>query len=142
MKKLFILMAIAVFAAGCNYNDATPDSQVVYLDAPWNDWSFNGYEYEIEFTMPEITRAVCDEGTVTATVVFDDGYQSEFPYVRHYQSPVDPNYTWTVTINSAYTRGKMLFFAAFSDFLYDPDNHYDSYEPGDWTFRVVVTEPY
>ena len=119
-----------------------PIVRVVNLDAPWSDWRFNGNEYEIAFDMPEITSAVCNSGSVVAWVVFDDGYQGEMPYVRHYtEGGVDPVY-WTQTINSAFREGSMIFYAASSDFFYDPDNDYETYEPGDWRFRVVITEPY
>ncbi len=146
MKKLFFLMAFAaIFATSCHdgdiyeeYYGPNPHSEI--FDAPWRDWDFNGDEYEIGFRMNAITTSVCNEGAVDAYVVFEDGLQAQLPYVRHYI--LDDEYTWTVTVSYAFERGNIYFYATYSDFIYDPGNEYQTYEPGNWTFRVVTTEPY
>jgi ribonucleotide monophosphatase NagD (HAD superfamily) len=148
MRKLIILVAAAIFAAGCGdgnvyeeYYGPVTESEV--LDAPWDYWELNqeGTEYFVGYNVPAITSAVCNSGMVEVYAMSDvDNYvsQNKMPYVRHYVDPRD-GYTWTETVSYAFERGSITFYATRSDFVYDPDH---TTEPGNYKFRVVTTEPY
>jgi hypothetical protein len=137
-----ILMAVAIFAAGCQegdvyYSEAYYDtvSSTYTLIPRQEDWLLtetdNEMFFDVEFTMPEITPAVCDNGTITAYMI-EGANQLAIPDVRHFDDAPAP---YTRTVSYYFRPGKIYFTLAYSDFAYDP------MQTIPFTFRIVITEP-
>lgn len=135
MKKTLLLFIIALIVVSCE--DSTKDIQtkVINLKVNSNEWvenldvdSLNRY-YSCHFSMPEITPAVFNTGTVTTYIVLNNGaFQKVLPYVTHLQ---DKNGAfWTQTVDFDYNVGGLNVYFTASDFAPIP--------PSTMNFHVVL----
>lgn len=141
MKKLFILMAAAIFAAGCVDGDIyNTRSESYNLVALAEDWviteTANEVFYDVEFIMPEITQEVCSGRGTVEVYLIEDGFNIAMPDTRWFD---DEAFIYSQTISYYFTPGALHFTLAYSDFNYD---YVGQLQAGDRRFRVIITEPY
>jgi len=133
MKKLLLILFIATLAVSCDDDSNDVKWKIVNLVVDQKDWVVNTDNdglnkfYSYQFSMPEISPAIYNTGSLTTYVVLDNAQQS-LPYVRHYE---DANGAmWTRTVDCDYSVNQMNIYVTNSDFADDA--------PGTMNFRVVL----
>lgn len=134
MKKLFLLLFIAILAVSCEDKEViNPQWKIVNLVVKQNDWVVNtdadglNKFYSYQFQMPEISPVIFNSGLLSSYIVLDNAQQS-LPYVRHYEDI--KGFMWTRTIDCDYAVNKMNIYVTNSDFIDDL--------PEKMNFRVVL----
>lgn len=140
MKKIILLFVVALIVASCQGPIGPEGPQgygtnwkIINLVATQSDWvenldkdGINRY-YSCNFSIPEITSEVYNNGSVNAYMLIDNTQQT-LPFVRHFED-INKN-LWTRTIDFDFTKGGMNFYVTISDFNAEP--------PGTMNFRVVL----
>lgn len=138
MKKLLLLAFVAFAAVSCESDDELIQSSHVFRvkASQWEYMEEGGYFKGSVENFRALTPYICDYGNVAVFVTLDDdGVQTPLPHTRYYGGYIDGEYkTWSSTIDYEYNPGFINFFYTTSDF------GYFDYEPGSWTFRVVLTK--
>lgn len=138
MKKLLIFLCFGFALTGCNV-DVGNEQRSEWIDTYSGDWTLRSNSagemyYEIGFNAPYITSGVCNRGMVSVYLL-DQGEQLPLPSTRHYRQGT---HLWSQTVDYSYKPGMIYFYVSYSDFVY---NENDLTQPGDLSFRVVVSEP-
>ena len=132
MKKLFLLLAVAMFAFACERGDNL-EMRSYNVTVHANQWQqvtdgpIRFFSSTVSF--PEITPFIFNNGTVLAYVRDGNNKQDILPRVRHLGDGSD---AWTSTIDCTIAPGSITFFYTNSDFVYQNS------EPGRQDFRVVL----
>lgn len=134
MKKLLLLVAVALMAASCEKTEEhAPRRTIIDFVVQANHWipasdntGASWFYYTADF--PEMTNYLYDNG-ITAAYIEIDGVQEPLPS----PFPVDDNGTlYQNYITYKYAPGEITFFYTNSDFMYQPN------EPGTMRFRVIT----
>lgn len=159
MKKLLLLMAAAMLMTSCIVSGRDGKDgkdgkdgigitrHIVDVPVHSNQWSYTNATdnnlYYAQVNLPELTQYAYDNGNVQVYMVSKDNngkeIQTMLPSVRHYEYTNDGGLTYfsyTQTTDYDYWVGGMEFHITYSDFQYNPS---DLNEPGDRTFRIVIT---
>lgn len=137
-------------ASCCNKVVERTDANRIILDMQINsnEWNYsnlpNNNYFIGTFDVPEITKAIYDNGTVLVYRELDWGsknaVQQILPYSRHHEYLLDEStQTWglyTETVDYEYGVGFVNIFYTASDFEYEVDN---SIVPETMHFRLVIT---
>lgn len=140
MKKIFLVFIITLLVVSCEGPQGPQGPQglgtnwkIIDLVVSTNDWVENTDKdglnrfYSSNFSMPEITSTVFNEGTVI-TYFLNGNVQQTLPYVRHFENTSSNR--WTQTIDFDYSIGNINVYVTNSDFVADP--------PNTMNFRVVL----
>ena len=140
MKKICILLGCLVlpFLVSCERNYITQDALYsVEYDLRPGDWTAMDEYYTVALDVKEITRQVCQSGSVQVFLVYEDGSQACLPMQRYlsYEYTDDAGQTgvgyYQKMIDFEYSVGTVNLFYTMSDF------YYEEY-PEKMTVRVVV----
>ncbi|MDL2320042.1 hypothetical protein LJC45_02795 [Alistipes sp. OttesenSCG-928-B03] len=138
MRKLLLLAAVLLTATACV--EQKGDGLYMYsqeVDSPSSAWTLDGDHYVTYSEVPQITKTVCDIGTVNVYMYIDNKTQVALPYTRHYTEKVDGewvDYTQTIDFEYTHSPGGIYFFITNSDFVYT-----SPMPEGNYYFRVVMT---
>ncbi|MDR0874468.1 MAG: hypothetical protein LBN27_13560 [Prevotellaceae bacterium] len=138
MKKIFLLLLVAVLAAACEGPTGPPgrnglDAEriiipVTIFNTVWRESPPNeSLYYQASVPVPALTPSIRDNGTILVYRDFGNGYQQILPFTRHKEKG---NVRWTQTIDYEFTDGQINFYVTNSDFIADP--------PETMYFRVVL----
>ena len=137
MRKLLLLLTIAVFAVSCESLE-TSRKQSYEFTARANEWTrVVGNSGEVFYTctkyFPELTISIFNTGNVIAYVREEGNVQNILPRVRH---RADGPEKWTSTLDYTFGVGSITFVYTNSDFRYKPYEDFE--EPGEQLIRVVL----
>ena len=141
MKKVFLLLLIAVFAASCEGPVGPPGRDgrnaeptqweiipVTIYDTDWRESPMDeSLYYSASVITTSLTPFIRKEGTILVYRDFKNGYQQILPYVRHKEYG---RILWTQTIDYEFTDGRINFYVTNSNFVPEP--------PETMYFRVVL----
>ncbi len=150
--SLLALVAVVGFSScdSCTCEPVVPPvEQRVVLDLQINssEWKYSGTEnnnyFFANFTIPEITTNVYNNGNIAIYREFDSGtdnaIQTLLPYVRHKEYLKDEAANewafYTETVDYEYGVGLVTIFYTVSDFDYELDTEF---VPDPMHFRLVL----
>lgn len=134
MRKLFLLLAVAMFAVSCN---DSPDvtGHVELISIPASSWElvtneFGNEYYAATFNFPLLDRNVFKFGDVIAYRFVDNGATLiPLPDTRHFETT--ERGIWSESVTYEYGVGTITFIVINSDFVYPTP-------PGAMNVRVVL----
>jgi hypothetical protein len=140
MRRLLLLVVLALSMASCEFYDNGSDMTVVRQTAYADRWTLNNRNlpnayFSYTFEVPEITDAVVHHGTVQVYCITNASplVQVPLPYTLNCQA--NDYSTWLRTIDYEYEPGYLTVFFTNSNHLYSVEN-----SPWDIPFRVVVMQ--
>ncbi|MCM1035150.1 MAG: hypothetical protein NC038_08640 [Paludibacter sp.] len=151
MKKYLYLLLFALCMSACCSHETIEvpisNRMIFDLQANSNEWNYtntdNNNYFVANFSMPEITKNIYDNGTILVYREFDYGttnaVQQILPYSRHYEYLINANENswgfYTETVDYEYGIGFLNIFYTASDFDYELNT---SFVPEGMHFRMVI----
>lgn len=136
MKKIFLLLAIAIFAVACEDNSGNvTNGHVELIPIAASNWvlttnEFGNQYYAATFNFPRLNRLVFERGDVIGYRFVDDGATLiPLPDTRHFET-VERG-IWSESVTYEYGIGTITFIVINSDFVYPTP-------PGAMNARVVL----
>jgi len=124
MKKVFFICFMAVFLTSCEKTTIIDNGllwRIVELRVPASDWRVGDGFYFVNFTLPELSRDIYQNGLVQCYIDYGNA-QAILPLVRHHG---DGEFLWTQTIDYEYSINRITIFVTNSDFFLDPPGRMD-----------------
>ena len=129
MKKICIILGCLIlpFLVSCQREYVQPDALYsLEFDLRPGDWTAMGDCFQVDLDVKEITRKVCQTGSVQCFLVYEDGTQASLPMQRFLSAEVENPETgeksvvyYQKQIEFEYAVGVVSLFYTFSDFYYE-----------------------
>lgn len=143
MKKLFLIVAVAFFAFGCEGPQGIPGPQgrpgvinkfTLEFTIKSQDWvrlndnagNFIGWNYVVD--MPELTRDIYERG-LYATYLWESSIQEPLPIIVYNETD---NQLWEKKISCDYAVGSVAMYYQENDF------QNENVKPATMTFRIQL----
>lgn len=138
MKKICFILCCLVLPLAMSCVRSTDRMYSTLYDIRSNDWTEQDTYYSVALDVQEITKQVCNYGSVQCFLVYEDGSQACLPLSRYLSYEYTNNETgqtetgyYQQMIDFEYSVGTVGIFYQNSDFFYDA-------KPEAMSIRVVV----